>query len=926
MKKVLAFIICITITHCCYAQQAAIKGSVLDTLNHVKLSQTVVALLYAKDSTLYKFTRTNENGQFELNGLTGGRYLLMVTYPAFADYVEPLQLTDTSVLHFNKIMLTLKSRLLQEVVIQQKVAAIKIKGDTTEFNAASYKTQPNATVEDLLKKLPGIQVNNKGQITAQGEKVKKILVDGEEFFGDDPTLTTRNLRADMIDKVQLYDKKSDQAAFTGIDDGEKSKTINLQLREDKKKGYFGKIEAGAGTGGFYDNQAMVNLFRKKQKMAVYGIVSNTGKTGLNWDEREKFGLGNVGGSGFTEDGGIEIGGQIDDQEGWDGQYISEGYPLVQTGGLFYSKKWNQDKNNFTGSYKTLKMYVDGSNNSTTQYILPDTVYYNNVSRQFNNSILRNRASGNYEVQIDSSSSIKLMVDGGLDHKLTNGSYESVFLGGDSALVNSNRRNLSSTADIGSMNSNLLWRKKLKKKGRTISLNLAENYSRNNGNGSLYSEAVFYKGGVPDSLQKTDQYKTSNSETVNVNANLTYSEPLSAAASLIFNYGVNISNNHSNRNSFNRNAAGKYDDRDSLYSNDFAFNMLSHRGGISYGYTKKKIRITLGNNVEFTSYRQQDNYRDISRDRSFVNWYPRASMRYAFSQMKSLSFNFNGNTRQPGINQLQPIRTNDDPLNIYVGNPDLKPSFASSFSLSFNNHKVMEGRSLWVSLNYGTTANDFSERSIIDKNGRRTTQSVNVDGNKNARLGLGMNWELGSSALMLGYDLNGSYSRNTNFINDQLNVTQSNNGGLSVSFIANKEKVYDSYLRVNAAYNSSNSSVQKAIQTNFWTGTLEHNLQLFLPVKLILRSDLVYEIRQKTSVFTSNNNVILWNANISKKLGKKEALELELSVNDLLGQNIGFNRSVNANSVTQNTYSTIGRYGLLSLRWNFNKTGGSTSHE
>jgi hypothetical protein len=228
MKKLFGFIVCLLFTtQCCWAQQAVVKGNVSDTLNRVQLSHSVVALLNAKDSILFKFTRSDEKGHFEFKKIPAGKYVLLISYPAFADYVEPLTLSDTSVVNFDKIMLTQRSRLLQEVVIQQKVAAIKMKGDTTEFNAASFKTEANASVEDLLKKLPGMQVNNKGQITAQGETVKKVLVDGEEFFGDDPTLVTKNLRADMVDKVQLYDKKSDQANFTGIDDGEKSKTINF---------------------------------------------------------------------------------------------------------------------------------------------------------------------------------------------------------------------------------------------------------------------------------------------------------------------------------------------------------------------------------------------------------------------------------------------------------------------------------------------------------------------------------------------------------------------------------------------------------------------------------------------------------------------------------------------------------------------------
>src|SRR5450432_2173948 len=254
-----------------FSQNAVIKGAVTDTSSRENLPNAVISILRAKDSVLYTFTRSNAQGRFSLAHLAAGKFILLVTYPRYADYVEQLTLTDSSSITFGKIALILKAKLLEEVVIRQKISAIKIKGDTTEFTADSFHVQANATVEELLKKLPGIQVDKNGKITAQGETVQKILVDGEEFFGDDPTLVTQNLRADMIDKVQVFDKKSDQAAFTGIDDGEKTKTINLKLKDNKKNGYFGKANVGGGTNGYHDNQVMFNDFKGKRKFAFYGI-------------------------------------------------------------------------------------------------------------------------------------------------------------------------------------------------------------------------------------------------------------------------------------------------------------------------------------------------------------------------------------------------------------------------------------------------------------------------------------------------------------------------------------------------------------------------------------------------------------------------------------------------------------------------------
>jgi len=920
MKTLFALMFCAAIPCLCYSQQASVKGSIMDTLNRQNLSNTVITLLQAKDSILYKFTRTNASGHFELKGLKGGKYLMLVTAPGFADYVEPFALTDSTTITNAKIIMSLKSRLLQEVVINQAVAAIKLKGDTTEYNADSFKMPPNASVEELLKKLPGIQVDKNGQITAQGEKIQKVLVDGEEFFGDDPTLATHNLRADMVDKVQVFDKKSDQANFTGVDDGQRTKTLNLKLKENKKNGYFGKVSTGAGNDGYHDSQAMFNSFSKKRKLSGYGIVSNTGKTGLNWQERNSYGQNGSDASYDETTDSYYFSGSGDDLESWNGQYNGQGYPLVQTGGLMYNNKWNEDKQSFNGSYKIMQLYVDGNSSTNSQYLLPDTLYYTNSSQRFHNDILRHRANGAYEIQLDSTSSIKIQADGGLDHKTTASVYNTQSLAEDSSLVNQNERNINTVGDNRSLNSNILWRKKLRKKGRTLSLNVIERFTRNTSDGYLNATTEFYENGSIESTQKIDQYKTNVSENLSFDTKLTYTEPLSATGSLIFNYGVVVNNSNSNRNSFNQDGGGKYSQLDTLFSNDYAFNVFTHRGGINYNLINKKLRLNFGGNIGLTSFDQRDMHKNITRTRDFVNWYPQANVSYMFNSQRRLSVNYNGSTRQPGIDQIQPLRTNEDPLNITIGNPDLKPQFSNNFRISFNDFRMLSERGIWISANYSFTSNAISSRSTIDANGRRTNQSVNVDGNRSASMYIDYGIKLTKLDARVGANGNINYNRYVNYVNDALNVTNSGNyrGGIYIRH--RKDKLYEIGFEAFANYTSSSSSIQQRVQTNYWTFNIGPEVDLFLPLKVQIHSDCNINLRQKTEVFTSNNNVFLWNAWIGKKLLKNDALLIKASVNDLLNENIGFNRQVNSNFITQNTYSTIQRYLFLSVVWNFNKTG------
>ncbi|MBS1947757.1 MAG: TonB-dependent receptor [Bacteroidetes bacterium] len=904
-----------------YAQHSSISGTISDTTEKKILPNSSVLILRKADSVLVFFTRSGRSGEFMATSLPSGKFIVLITYPKYADYVDTVSISDSSTVRLGIIPLTQKAQLLKEVVVRQKIGSIKIKGDTTEFAADSFKVQPNATVEDLLKKMPGIQVDKNGQITAQGEKVQKILVDGEEFFGDDPTLVTQNLRADMVDKVQVYDKKSDQAAFTGIDDGQKQKTINLKLKEGKKNGYFGKINASAGTNGYHDNQLMFNHFKDKQKFALYGIVSNTGTSGLNWQDQNNYGDNPLGNVDYDQNNGYFIlEGSGDELDSWNGQYNGQGYPLVQTGGLHYNNKWNDDKQSLNANYKILQLNVTGGSTTNSQFILPDTFYYNNSKQQFTNRILRNRASGNYELQIDSSSSVKINADGGMDHKTTYSVDSTEARASDSALINQGFNRTTSTDDKHVVNSNLLWRKKLKKKGRTLSFNLRENYTANNSSGFLYADNYFYAGGSLSQSQVTDQYKTNQSKNLLLDSKLTYTEPLTKVSSLIFNYGIVVNNSNSSVSSFNKDNTGKYTALDTVYSNDYVFNIFTHRAGASYSLFQKKFKFSIGSDAGFANFNQKNEMTDSAAHRSFVNWYPQTTLMYQFSQSRSIHFRYNGYSQQPSIQQIQPVATNKDPLNIAIGNPNLKPEFSNNMSLSYNDYKIISDRFIWASANYSFIQNNISTSYYVDSFGRRVNQSVNLNGSKSFSVNGNYGIKIRKIDTRLGFNGNYNFNRNVSIVNNILNTTNSNNYTMGMNLSKSKEKKYELNLSASATYTSSYSTVQQGIATKYWTFDINPNFDFFLPLKLQVHSDCDMNIRQKTPVFNTNTSVIIWNAWIGKKLLKNDALIIKIIGNDLLDQNIGFSRSVNSNFISQNTYSTIRRYFLLGITWNFTKAG------
>lgn len=908
MRKILllaAATICIVT--CSIGQTAMVKGTITDTINKQNLNNTVICLLRAKDSILVKFTRSNSQGNFQLGNIKAGKYILFATCPQYADYSENLELTDTSVINTGIIKLILKANLLQEVIVKQQIGSIRMKGDTTEFIADSFKVQPNATVEDLLKKIPTVQVDKDGNITAQGETVPKILVDGEEFFGDDPTLVTQNLRADMIAAVQIFDKKSDQAAFTGIDDGNHVKTINLKLKENKKNGYFGKLNAGGGTDGYHENQAMINLFKNKLKAAAYVMVSNTGKTGLNWEDIASYGdaSGSVGNN--------------DDIEEWDGRYSGRGYPLTQTGGLHFNNKWNDGKNNLNVNYKILNLGVTGSSIVNSQNILSnDTINYNNTYEKYKNSVLRNRFGGTYELQLDSMSSIKISADGGMDHKITSKSDSSESLTNDQR-VNNSLRNLNTTGDQNTVNSNIFYRKKFKKLRRTLSVNFYEDYTVNKATGYLNSYIDTFKNNVFAGRTITDQFKTYNSTSLRTGISATYTEPLSKNSSLTANYSVSTNNNNSLRNSYNKSADGKYTALDTVYSNHYKYNVFTQRTGLGYHFNTKKLIINANNDFGFTDYTQQNLRAATTQNRSFVNFYPSANFNYLFTQQRRVGINYNGNTSQPSIDEIQPVATNENPLNITVGNPGLKPAFDNSIRLYFGDYKIISQTDLFVSLGYNFENNTISDNTHFDAlSGKSVTQFVNVNGNHSFTGWASYDFKIKQIGTTVGFNGNFNNGRNVNLINNVLNTTHNQNYTGGIRLEKEKENKYSASINFNATYINSRSTIQLNAPVSYWQYTTRASANVYLPWKMQINANGSYNIQQKTAALSAYNAFIL-NAWIGKKLLKKDALLIKVSGNDILNQNQNFTRNVQSNFITQNTYSNIKRYFLLSILWNFNKT-------
>lgn len=918
MQKLLFLIIfMILVPRYGFSQSGSVKGTLTDSSNHQNAMNAVVAVLEQKDSTLITFSRSDKNGNFQISGLDSGKYLLLVTYPKYGDYVEHFDLKPSGNIDLKTIFLTEKAKLLEEIIIRQ--SAIRIKGDTTEFTADSFYVKPNATVEDLLKNLPGIQVDKDGKITAQGEQIQKILVDGEEFFSDDPTIATRNLRADAVDKVQVFDKKSDQAVFTGIDDGEKTKTLNLKLKDNAKHGYFGKLSA-AGLDKYYNGQALINAFKGKRKLAAFVIGSSTDATGLNWMEAQNYGFGsnNI---QVMDGGGISITMSGDDDMNTQ-SYYGQGLPESVKGGLHFSNKWDDGKYFAGGNYLFNKLAVRSSGNTYSQNILLDSVYYSRESADTHSDKMRHSVSGNTEIQIDSSSSVKVTVDGSTGTSNNSSNYTSQALSQENKMVNSSIRNTSSNGDNSNFNVSAIWRKKFRKAGRTLSFNVDEKYSESASNGLLNNHSDFYDiNEIVFKRDSTDQNKVNGNTSNLIGGKATYTEPLSKKAFLEINYSLYNNSSTQKRLSYNKDLDGKYILLVDSLSNDFKYEYNTNSAGINYRYNAKKYNFSFGGNIANTAFQQTDQVKDTTRKYNYYNFFPQANFNYKFNAYSSFRFNYSGSTRQPTIDQLQPLKNNDDPLNVVIGNPSLRQSFQNYLNLSFNNYKVLSERSINAGVNFSSTKNAISSSYTVDTLGKRITQYLNVNGNYNASVYGGYYIKIPKTKVQVFFRPRGSISRATSFVNGLQNITNSQQISSGIGMRSYKENKYQLNVSATPSYNQSKSSISSVAGTKYWTYDYSLDGNYTLPGKLEIGSDIDFNFRQKLNAFDKNNNVIVWNAYAEKKFMKNDALALRVSINDILDQNKGYSRSIQPFSIVERHYLTYRRYGLISLTWNFTNKGG-----
>lgn len=931
-KKIPLLLCCIFISQFIFSQTTEVSGKIEDTASKLIVKNAVVALVSTGDSILRKFIRTDADGRFSLKNLKSGSYILMVMHPQFADYVDNIEINGGNKI-LGTIPVTPKIKLLEAIILKSG-SPIRIKGDTTIYTADSFKVSANANVEELLKKLPGIQVDKNGQIKAMGETVEKVLVDGEEFFGDDPGMAVKNLRADAVKEVQVFDKKSDQAEFTGIDDGQTKKTINLKLKENKKSGYFGKLSTSGGLqkdiDHRYNNNLMFSTFRGKRKISAFLLNGNTGQDGLSWQDNEKYGGESDNYSmSMDEDGGMMYmyrGGGSDEEPNVN---TENGYIKNINAGLQYSNKWNDKTSvNFSPKYNS-QIY---SNNKTifNQQQLKDTLTNQDIqqnehaSEQSNINRYNIKLRGIYDVKLDSMNSIKITANANFYHTESDESRNSVTKNNLDELLNTSNRNSKTNKEKRALSANIIFKHKFKKARRTLSVTANWNELSTDGKSYLRSFNQSYFNGLPSFNQDLDQLKDYNKSTQKVLSKLVYTEPLSKKYSVEIGYELSYSSGNNNQVTYNYTpGSGKYDARVDSLTNNFDQAITINKPSLKFNYADKKIKINIGSGFGLTHFDLKDNSYNRDYIRNYTNFFPSAGINYTYKANHNLRFNYEGSTTQPTLNQLQPLSNNNDYFNQYIGNPDLKPSFSNSINISHNSYNFINDMWMYQSFNVSQTSNAITNNRIIDyDSAKTTTQPINTNGNLSIQLWAGVGFKIKKIDTRFNINPNLSYSKFADVINNKKSYANNLSAGLNFYISKSKEKKYDISLSNDFSYNSNKTS-QSTSKINYFTNSVSADVTIYIHKVWSISTDFQFSARQKTEQFSNNLNNSLWNAKLQKTFKNNEFTAF-IRIRDILNQNIGIERSFNGNSLSEERNDRLKRYWMIGFAWDFKNKGAKTA--
>lgn len=910
----------------CFSQSkiaGSVKGRIVDTAGKQDLSQATVSVTPVNDSSAAQFVVTNKQGAFLVRNLKAGKYRLIITFEGYQAVVKRFTIDTTELtVDFATIYMQKATQEMAAVIVQRP--PMSVKGDTVEYNATMYTTKPNAVAEDLLKKFPGIQVDASGNITAQGETVQRVLVNGKRFFSDDPKLATRNLPPDIIEKIQVFDDLDDQSKFSGFDDGNRVKTINITTKKDKRQGYFGRTVAGAGTDEDYDESINMHRFNNDQQISVLGQGNDINKQNFTIQDI-------LGSSGGRRGGGGPAAAT---------NQSSPGVTTVWAAGANYKDSWGP-KTDITGSYFYNFQHVasNGSSISFRNNFNPSDS--SNTTNQVQSAFQRTtnqRIYFNLEQRFDSTNSLVFRPNITFQTTKPNGSSSSSTVDQNGSPVNDlSGRTSSINSGFNINGSNLTFRHKFPKPFRTFSVDINGTVNVNDGNGYYYSQNNYYKlfPGSFDSLQVINQHYNDSLHSYNFSPTLSYTEPVgkNQVIEINYNYAYNKNNTVNNTYDFLDSAHG-FASFDSLFSNSYKFTSNSNRFTLNYRIQNAKFNFNFGSGIQFLDFNSYNTTKNILVIHNYINLTPTVNFRYSFSKTERLQFFYTGRTGTPSASQLQPLTTTSDDVSFVVGNPDLKPQFTHSIRILFSSFDPGTQRVIFATVNASTIVNDIQSATIPNQKGGQTSTYVNLDGTYNLSGYFNYGFALKKPKSNLNFITNVNYSQSQTLADTarfgtpvvyQHDYVKNTSLAETISWTTNIKKNFDMNFSSASTYNIANNSLHTNQNLNYFTQKFSAELTAYTNSGWLIAATFDYTYTN-THIQGYNASVPLLSPSIAKSLFKKKNGEIRLSTFDLLNANTYVNKSTSSSGYTASRTNTLSRYLMLTFTWNLNKFPGSQQNK
>lgn len=855
-----------------YSQTYQIMGSVQDTAG-IPLTGTLIRIKWANDSVA---TAADINGAFSINNIKSANFSLTAAFLGFETFYKQFKITQGNSLTIPTIKLNTSSNTLNEVVITA-VTAVKISEDTVTFNASSFPVRQGDAVDEVLRKLPGVKVDDDGNLTNQGETITKIRINGKDFFGTDVATAIKNLPADIIKNLQFIDDYGDQANITGIKTGEPEKILNLTILEEKKHGYSARLYSGLGNENRYNTSLRGNTFKGERQISFDGTLNNINMRG-----------GNSNGITSTNSAGMNY------RNDWSKKLSADaGYSFNNRKNITQSKTYSQ---NFLQNFTRLEDAVtnDNSNNFSHNFsgnlvFKPDTSNFLKISPRFSYNTNNSDNNGIFDISQQNLTTLRTNLSG------TN----------------------SSSTNLGSF---IFYNHRFQKKGRNISLRSNISYSNGDNQRNELNDYLISLAGV-DSTRIQNQLIANTNNNFSTWANVSYMEPFWKKSYIELSYSRSHSNTTTDRVTNDIMSGSPIFNAD--LSNNYEYQFTTNRIGLNYKYIDDKYNYTLGVNAQPSTLKGQNLSRGINTENKTFNFIPSARLVYKFSKQQALQVNYWGRNNQPGFLQLQPITDNSNLQNTVTGNPNLKPEFVHTFNAKYNQSDWNMGHILYANLSYNQTQDKIVTTKVqVPNTVNQITSYTNTDGFYSLRGDFTYGKPFADRKYTITYSNRAYLNNNVAFIDQSKNIAKNFMVRQEIEFKIDIKDIIDAAFETSYAINKTQYS-----QSSF-TDRQTNSLSFQFRGRNYFFKDLTFGYSFRKTINSGFDNTIVRNPTILRlyteyRFMKGNNATIRFEGNDILNENTGISRDVFDNIIIDRQINRLGRYFMLSFSLRLNKFGGGT---